>query len=314
MKITMIGDTMVGKTTFMMSTYGLMQGENVTGFSLKCKDEGAHNRLIRAYNDFRAIGKYPPATVQMDEYEYDFYNGNDWVMKYSLVDIRGESIHDYDVNALLRQLKDSQAMILFLNGYDIVNGEDVSDQIDDIYMLMNNSFITSQKQKLIMVIFSQCDRIADFGEETLKRLMEPVEELKTMADKSNNVNFVAVPTACSLDCMMDLDYAMAGLMYFGYTTDLIERHNYIEAELESIKRQYGDGLFRGILDFLGLDYERDAARARASVLQGQIDEFNAMVPKFEKLKKFVDDYELGTHYRIKRLYSSAAANENAWGI
>ena len=307
MKITMIGDKSVGKTTFMMSTYGLMQGENVTGFTLRCTDESAHGRLIRAYEDFRAMGEYPPPTVRMSEYWYDFYSGKDWIMKYSLVD---------NVTDLLRQLKDSQAMMLFLNGYDILNGndEDITEQIDDIYTLMNNSFINAQTPKLIMVIFSQCDRIPDFSDEVLNRLMAPVEELKTMADKSENVSFLAVPTACALDCMMDLDYTMATLMYFGYLTDLVERKRRLDTTLEAIEKQYGKGIRRAILDLFDLDSERNKARARYQEIEGQIKEFNAMIPKFEKLKNYVDDYKLGTSYRIKSRYSSKASTEDPFSI
>ncbi len=312
MKITMIGDKSVGKTTFMMSTYGLMQDEKTTGFKLKCRNESAHERLIRAYNDFRSLGEYPPPTVQMSEYEYDFYDGDEWVMDFSLVDIRGESIHDYNVDELTEKLLQSHAMMLFLNGYDIINGKDVSEQLFDIKMLINNSFVTDNQSRLIMVVFSQCDRIPDFGDETIAQLTQTVQDLKDMAEKSNNISFCAVPTACSLDCMMDLDYAFVYLMHFGYLTDVLQRRKSIEEEIQRIRELWGSGFWDGLTDLLGINDERDEARIRYRVLEGQIAEHDKMVDKFNELKKFLDEYKLGKSYRIRKRYSSTW--ENPWNM
>ena len=48
MRITMIGDSAVGKTTFMMSTYGLMREGEIEGFQVRCKSEYADKKLIRS--------------------------------------------------------------------------------------------------------------------------------------------------------------------------------------------------------------------------------------------------------------------------
>ena len=63
---------------------------------------------------------------------------------------------------------------------------------------------------------------------------------------------------------------------------------------------YGSGLIRRLIDWIGLDFKRDEARARAKVLQAVIDRFNGMTEYFERLKKFLDDYEIGTSYHIDR--------------
>lgn len=312
MKITMIGDQMVGKTTFMMSTYGLMQGQNVTGFTLKCKDESAHNRLIQAYNHFRSTGEYPPPTVQMTEYEYVFYNKGEEIMEFSWVDIRGESIHDYDQTELSNQLADSQAMMLFLNGYDIINGADISEQMDDILILMNNTFLASDKPKLIMVVFTQCDRIPDFDGPEYDKLKESIAELEKLTDGSDSIGFATVPIACSLDCMMDLDYVMAALMVFGYALDAYGIQQHIEARQAELREMYGSGFLRELVDTFGFDFKRNKVRAQALALQPVIDAYNDMVDKFEALKKFVDDYKLGTSYSIPKRYSSKNENPYEW--
>lgn len=309
MKIVMIGDSAVGKTTFMMSTYGLMREGRIEGFRVQCRDESADRRLMRAYQDFRSNGVYPPATVQMSSYEYHFYSDDDWVMHFSLTDIRGESIHDYHVDELSRELREADAVMFFLNGYDIWNGKDVDEQIDDIYILLNNCFVEDDRNKLLMVVFSQMDRIGNgiTGEEW-ETLCKTVDELERMAERSENIMYVALPTACSLDCMMDLDYAMVMLMLYGQTVDLIKRSGEIEEELKSIQKQYGKGFLRGVkevaLETFWIDKERRQARARAAELQKEYEKYQKMVEKFDKLRKFVDEYEMGTYYQLKRRKSS----------
>lgn len=318
MNIVMIGDSAVGKTTFMMSTYGLMVDGEIEGFRVECKDQQAHNRLVRAYNDFRTEGIYPPATVQMSMYDYDFFSNQDWVMKFSLTDIRGESIHDYDINELSSQLRGADAMMLFINGYDVANGVDVSEQIDDIYILLNNCFTSGDKEKLIMVIFSQMDRIDNLNAQIWNTLNGAVQELQQMADKNPNITYTVIPTACSLDCMMDLDFAMVSLMLFGYRTEVLQRKEKLEKEIASIQQQYGenDGVLRRIgrslIDPWGLDFERNKARARAAEIQKELPEYNKMVDKFNRLRKFYDDYEVGTSYRVKRRWSSK--KEEVWNL
>lgn len=302
--IVMIGDSAVGKTTLMMSIYGLMVNGDIGGFRAECRNKQAHNKLTRAYNDFRTDGKYPAATVKMSTYDYDFYSDNDWVMNFSLTDIRGESIHDYNVDDLSEQLRAADAMMLFLNGYDVAKGEDVSDQIDEINILLNNCFIADHKEKLIMIIFSQIDRIDNFSGQTWEMLNDTVSELKKMTDRNPDIAYMAIPTACSLDCMMDLDFTMVTLMLFGYRTEVLQRRQQIEDELESIQKQYGEGIVRFFIDTLGLDLERNKARARYAELQKELPEYDKMVEKFNRLQKFYDDYEVGTSYKIQRRWSS----------
>jgi len=228
MRITMIGDSAVGKTTFMMSTYGLMREGEIEGFQVRCKSEYADKKLIRAYRDFRTAGIYPPATVAMSSYNYDFYSDKEWVINFTLTDIRGEDIHSYDINELAKSLRESDAVMLFLNGYDILNGVDVEDQLDDIRILLHNCLNTDTDPKMLMVVFTQMDRVKNFSDAHWIALNEAVAELKKMADKNDNLEYLAVPTACSLDCMMDLDYAMVSLMRFGYSTEVLTRKKKLE--------------------------------------------------------------------------------------
>lgn len=102
---------------------------------------------------------------------------------------------------------------------------------------------------------------------------------------------------------MDLDFMMITLMLFGYSTEVVNHMDQLSDERDSIQRQYdgAGGILGTPLDWLGLNPVRNAARERWKVLSKKIDHFqNEMVPKFNALKKFYDDYELFTSYSVKR--------------
>lgn len=299
MRITMIGDSKVGKTTFMMSTYGLMR-DGIQGFKVKCTDRQADTALYNAYQEFRKHGTYPDATVQMSSYNYNFYSGGAFVMNFSLTDIRGESIHDIDVRQLQKEISKSDAVLLFLSAYDIINGVDIEDSIDQLYTHLNNSLQIDDKQKILMVLFTQSDRI-EWEDETIEILMDTVSELQRIADRNDNLVFQAVPTACAPECMMDLDFVMASLMLVGYTREVLVKAKELEDEVETFNRRWGSGLWRDIKYALGFDSERTEALKRLEKVKNEeLPKFEKMQKKFEKLKKFYDDYEIGTTYSVKK--------------
>lgn len=299
MRITMIGDSAVGKTTFMMSTYGLMR-DGIQGFKVKCTNKQADTSLYNAYQEFRKHGTYPDATVQMSSYNYNFYTGRDFVMNFSLTDIRGESIHDINVSQLHREIKRSDAVMLFLSAYDIINGVDIEDSIDQLYTHLNNALQVDDRQKLLMVVLTQSDRI-EWEDDTFETLMETVSDLKRITDRNDNLLFAAIPTACAPNCMMDLDYAMALLMLIGYYREVSVEQDRLNEEVEAIKRKWGSGLWRDIKYAFGFDSERTEALKRLEkVKKEELPKFEKMQEKFEKLKKFYDDYEIGTTYSVKK--------------
>ena len=299
MKITMIGDSRVGKTTFMMSTYGLMR-DGIQGFKVKCKDSQTDKKLYDAYQQFCKRGIYPDATYQMDHYQYDFYADGDFVMDFSLTDMRGEGIYDIDVEELQQEISESDAVIMFLNAYDIINGEDMEDTIDQLRIHLNSALRVDDQQKLLMVIFTQYDRVKQ-KQGTFEKLLDTVSDWKRIAEKNDKLIFRAVPTACKPTCMMNLDFVMTTLMLVGYHREVVVELERLNNEVEDIKKQFDGGMVDAIKYAFGFNSKRKKALERYQKLQNEeIPKYEKMEVKFNKLKKFYDDYEIGTTYRVKR--------------
>lgn len=303
MKIVMLGDSAVGKTTLMVSTYGMMSEQSFKGFRVQCTDSRTHDKLVRAYRDFCSRGEYPPGTSKMESYQYDFFLNQEHVMRFTLTDIRGESIRYSDSTQLRNKLKEADAVMLFFNGYDVANGDDLEDVLFDLMPLLNASFETDSKRRMLMPVFTQIDRIGNLDENCVGRILQAAQSFEEMARRNDSLSCQIVPTACAPECMMDLDFMMITLMLFGYSTEVVNHMDQLSDERDSIQRQYdgAGGILGTPLDWLGLNPVRNAARERWKVLSKKIDHFqNEMVPKFNALKKFYDDYELFTSYSVKR--------------
>lgn len=298
MDILMLGDSAVGKTTFMMSTYGLMCDNGIGGFKVKCTNPIIHDWLISAYNDFRANGKYPAASVKMDSYKYSFFCESQWIMDFTLTDIRGESIRDYDITELAAAIRKADVILLFLNGYDIIRGKDMDDALFDLYVVLNNS-IEVNRNILLMPIFTQMDRCNGLPENWYTVLKRPVQQLWEIVQNNDKLLIQLAPIACTPDCMMDLDFVMVTMIMFGYRREFRQYVADLEKEKASIERQIGNGVWPSFTDFLGVKDERDKRRKRLEELRTKIPILEQMQAKYDKLRLFYNQYKFGTSYKLR---------------
>lgn len=292
MKIIMLGSSAVGKTTVMMSTYGMMSTQNqFHGFNIRSQSEQAHKSLVNAYRAFKTKGRYPEATTRMESYEYDFSVDGKKIMSFTLLDIRGESIHDYDNRALLNELTDSDVVMLFFNGEDVMNNEDLEEDYFDLFSLLNTAFASDSKQRMLMPVITQMDRFLPIDDSIVEKLLEFCKPMKQMDDKNDSLSYQMVPTACSRKCMMNLDFLMVQLMLFGYGKDVESKRDALEAEINELKTKWDESL--GILDLVGLDSKRNNVRKRLKELEPIIEMYdNVMVPIYNKMLQFLKDYDL----------------------
>lgn len=297
MKILMLGDSQVGKTTLMVSTYGMMSSQKFKGFQIKCKDNQAHDKLMMAYQKFCRTGKYPDATSRMEAYDYDFFSNGEWVIHFTLTDIRGESIRDYNTQILRDKIQESDAVMLFFDGRDAIYGTDtkLEEILLDLMPLLNSSFETDSKERMLMLIYTKIDCIPDFNQEHWERILDFSKRFTDMAQRNQKLTCQIVPTACAPNCMMDLDFMMVSLMLFGYGSELLTHQRKLEAELQTVQEMWGSGFWRELKWWTIGDKKRKEAVKRAEILSGAVEHFNhVMTPKFQELQKFYDDYQLFT--------------------
>ena len=114
----MLGDSQVGKTTYMASMYGFMSDDK--GFNIRSSDSCDRVALDKLAARVRR-GEYPSRSEFRDEYKFEFrYSEDDErypLFNFQWLDYRGGAIHqraEDEVGAdLQRYLKEAQALIVF---------------------------------------------------------------------------------------------------------------------------------------------------------------------------------------------------------
>lgn len=119
MKVLMLGDSQVGKTTYMASMYGFMADDK--GFNIAATRDADRKALDRLARRVRR-GEYPSRSEFRSEYNFEFRYTADDGDRYSLfnfdwIDYRGGAIHQRENDPiaadLSRYLNEAQALIVF---------------------------------------------------------------------------------------------------------------------------------------------------------------------------------------------------------
>lgn len=301
MKVLMFGDSQVGKTTLMVSAYGMMSENNIQGFRVRCRDNNAHRKLINAYQAFRLRGQYPLATERMETYEYDFFSDAERVLSFTLTDIRGESVLYADTSKLGGQIREADAVMLFFNGYRMSEDSYAEDSLLDLMPLLNANFETDTKERMLMAVFTHMDRFDNPMEAGQRYILPFCYEFIQMSKRNERMTFQIAPTGCAPARMMNLDFMMIALMLFGHRCEVARNYQTLTDELASIQQQFGDGFWNDVKEFFGLNKARKRARERYRELSPKIDYYNSvMLPKFEAMRRFYMDYPLFSPYPVSR--------------
>jgi len=128
LKIALIGESGVGKTTFLSSFYGNLLSENFLktyGYHLIAENAGQGNFLLAKYHELEK-GKFPQPTTQIEKYTFDF-RGKDLdannLLKITFYDYPGgwwnsESPYtEIERKKMLRELSECHGGLILIDGY-----------------------------------------------------------------------------------------------------------------------------------------------------------------------------------------------------
>lgn len=122
-KITMLGTTGAGKTSYLLGMYALMQ-TGIQGFTLAAKDMDLDLELIQRWEKMISLqgeNRWPtPNAAAMEYYSFDFSYGFHPLMGFQWLDYRGLALSDrsteQDVADLVEYLQTSACLFLCISG------------------------------------------------------------------------------------------------------------------------------------------------------------------------------------------------------
>ncbi len=122
----MIGHSGAGKTTYIAAMYAVMQS-GINGFSIKADKKDLHEQL-KLLSDNLQKGYYPNSTDIHSVYKFNLrYNSED-VLPFTWYDYRGGALlqskrESDEVKDLDKKIRDSNALIVFLDGEKIMRND-----------------------------------------------------------------------------------------------------------------------------------------------------------------------------------------------
>ena len=146
-KITMLGTTGAGKTSYLLGMYAVMQ-TGVQGFTLAAKDMDLDLELTERWEKLISLegeDRWPiPNAAAMEHYSFDFSYGFRPLMSFEWLDYRGLALSDrsteQDVVDLAQYLRESQCLFLCISGEHLV-GEITPATVRELKSDRMNQFI-----------------------------------------------------------------------------------------------------------------------------------------------------------------------------
>lgn len=196
----MLGHSGAGKTTYLSLMYAAMY-QGVEGFQVRAGDDGHHRQLVA---DAAAImaGRYPAATHRRACYDLVLkYDGAE-VMPFSWRDHRGgaasgRTTDAADVAELNRDLLDSDAIVMFVDGAELVNDPGAARSAGRLSSHVLRALHSRERYLTPVVIaITKCD-LVDLGDARVHTMLGgPLRELTGAIRASRHVQGAVVRVSC----------------------------------------------------------------------------------------------------------------------
>ena len=200
MKIVMLGHSGAGKTTYLSLMYAEMQ-VGIGGFQVRAKDSGQHSQLLA---DARAIrsSRYPPITNRRASYDLALrYNGAE-VLPFTWRDHRGgaatgRTSDGEDVGQLHQDLLQSDAIVMFLDGYALVHEPAAAKNASRLSAHVLRAMRDRPEVPTPLVIAVTKSDLIDIDDDKVsEKVFAPVEGLAKAIAATKHIFGTIIPVAC----------------------------------------------------------------------------------------------------------------------
>lgn len=289
MKIVMVGNTGVGKTTYMASLYGALQRE-IEGFSLKAVRDDDHARLCQLAKTIQT-GKYPDLTDQRSEYDFNLRHKTKEILDFSWADYRGGAItastKDEQTNLLITDLKSADGIMMFCDCDALVRNDHRSNQIGRMATLVNQALQNVDHIICLGVIFTKVDMVRQISDNHFSYF----QGLISAINASQYVLGSFIPVSCGspfINVPMPLLFTLYGsvILKLAILEKEVKAH-YANAEYW-IEKSKG---FSGFLRWVG-----DSWNGSTTDEQMAVNEYQKSVEKYEKHQALVEPVQALVDY------------------
>ncbi|MBD2278888.1 TRAFAC clade GTPase domain-containing protein [Aphanizomenon flos-aquae] len=252
MKVVMLGNSGVGKTTYMASLYGIMQ-QKIDGFSLKANDKADGNRLLELANQISS-GRYPDATSNRNEYDFYLHYQDKEIFPFSWSDYRGSAIRsmsdDKQSEILVDELKKADGIMMFCDCDALMakNKLKAMNEIRRMTYLVTEAVKNIERPISLAIVLTKIDKLVEFQQD----IFNPFQGLISVINASQWISASFIPVACShqfINVPLPLLFALrSSVIYQAMLAEHLLKYHYDRYEEFKKKNEGVSGGIKWLVD------------------------------------------------------------------
>ena len=294
-KVTVIGDTSSGKTSFLYAMYNFIAMGYVDGFTMSATDEIADSSLQEKFLQLEdtslGIRRFPTASNSREVYEFELQYGFAEIATFEWVDYPGGYISENGEgrNELTNDLKNSDAWVIFIDGEKLLNVLEGKKRIMDVcgkYNKFIGKLITQKTSipKALPVIITKGDLIANSGiENWQEKIQDAIRQGLSPCFADNFESLVSISTVSLGNNIADNNFKgdldPINIEYPITISMLSILNNLFDIEFYEVAR---------LKKMIETDYNKFfSSRERREEWQRQIDAITPKLVKWQKMAKAI---------------------------
>jgi len=295
MNVMMIGHANSGKTTYMAAMYKKMY-EGIQGYSIESNNLKNHNDLM-TINNRLLQGYYPGSTDIHSEYKFKLLYNKKALIDFNWFDYRGgaliqESNSLSDVVVLNRKIKESDALIVFLDGDKMTKNDPILQK--ELRLLISRirhsvkeldkntsfpiSFVVTKGRR-----FENNNLFETVGYLSIKNLIEEIKQ-------SENINGLLTVTEINKNAMLNIEFPFLFSMQNGILNlrnKAVVEHD--ECLVQANNNTSDANLFDDVFCFFsGHKTSRELANEKLSRVKKMKEEIEYLASNCGKIKTILD--------------------------
>ncbi|MCX7922075.1 MAG: hypothetical protein N3B21_08710 [Clostridia bacterium] len=308
MNILMLGNSFSGKTTYMVSTYGLMQ-KPIKGFTLKAINGNDHEMFTKLFSNIKSSNKYPFGTDKRNVYKFHLMYHSRRVLDFSWKDYRGGMINESsqgndDIEQLKKDIKTSDAIMMFFEADALKNNESERTRVRKILSIVNQYVGEIDKPLSIIILLTKYDLVMDDLEinQNFERLLSPLESFLMAVEQNDNIVAHVIPVSCTKRGIMHIDFPIMALMYHGIIKEYVSLADQVKKHSEKAQTYVQkSGIFDSLVSLVFREPSYyDLASKEAAKLKEKMEIAKDMEHVEGQLKAYLDEYKMFESINIEK--------------
>ena len=291
MNILMIGNKESGKTTYMASAFGLLEGGGAD-FYIRT-DTSSKAWLKKLYSRIRK-GNYPDATDKRASYEFELFYNQTKVIDFNWIDYNGGIITEQSIDNLLTDINQSDGMMIFLDAEALWRNNIFVHKFRRIFALINSHLENSVNLLLpIVIVLTKYDRIqADI---TLDEVTENISNFLDNAKKNNKFYVRVVPVSCTKNGFYNVELPILEILNIGmkneYKNVILEANAY-EEEFQKYNKKRKDIIDWSVSRLIGVKTNKEIAEDYRQKALKKTELYELIENTMENLSVYINNYNI----------------------